>query len=124
MKKKGRKMKCLGLFIIAVGVIVLCGCKPQRKTAIGALAAQLEPSMTETNVSALFSGYRTSASEFEGAIERITTIDPMVVFQTNTSRGKKVTYWPENTGWFSYSEYCEVYFDTNGTIVGYFHSRD
>jgi hypothetical protein len=111
---------------LAILLGVSAGCGPTATTAIERTASLLRSGITRSNVDLLFSKFDAGKEvEFDHRVEDYAVVrEAPVLFQTNVARGMKVTYWPKEFGVFAVMEKCDVYFDTNGVIVGYWYSRE
>jgi hypothetical protein len=120
--QESQEMK-LGI-LLAAAIACCVSCRPQSRTALGSAAEQLHASMYETNVLALFEGFRIQKYEFTLPIGAGGARYPTTFFQTNVNRGTVLKVLPTELGLLSPYEACYVYFDTNGLIAAFDYSRE
>ena len=122
-------MKCHTLYFVCLILLasLLSGCTP----SLSKTAEKLHAGMNRSDVDLVMKDFLQTGTEKEFH-ERLgdKAHDGLLgkpqnsgIFNTNIDRGTEVGYWP--SGFFSSYELCDVYFETNGIIVGweYYHFR-
>ena len=97
-----------------MSLLLLVGCVP--RTALEEASRKLRPEMSRAQVDRLFSGFR--VTEYTNMLQ----MQYAQVFKTNAQPAIRVMYDPEEIKLLQRVENCEVYFDTNGILIGFRYS--
>lgn len=102
--------------ISLVGLLLGCN-RSEFSTDLARRAASLKPGITRSDVDHIFANMGTTNGKTQSVFHD-------AVLFTNTPPNLMVVYWPTNVGYLSQAEFCNVFFDSNGTIVAYKYMID
>lgn len=108
------KPYCCILLIVS---FVTCGCDDYRPDELERKSFLLTNGLSKAAVSNIFSGFPAETNEKNGFVPP----DITKRFQTNQISGSYIMYLPKEEHAPLWIEWCQIWFDTNGIIIGYWY---